>query len=89
MAALAGEPLARIYASTALRARQTAELLATAPTLDIAGIPELVEVGPTATREVTCAACAAQASQGSRRSGRARCHIGRPRRAASLCHGQG
>ncbi|RVX46744.1 alpha-ribazole phosphatase/probable phosphoglycerate mutase [Nonomuraea polychroma] len=43
--ALAGEPLARIYASTALRARQTAELLATAPTVDIAEMPELVEVG--------------------------------------------
>jgi alpha-ribazole phosphatase/probable phosphoglycerate mutase len=42
---LAGEPIARIYSSTALRARQTAELLATVLTVDVAALPELVEVG--------------------------------------------
>lgn len=42
---LAEEPITRIYSSTALRARQTARLLATVPTLDIAALPELVEVG--------------------------------------------
>ena len=44
---LAAEPIARIYSSTALRARQTAALLATtlAPTpgLHITAMPELVE----------------------------------------------
>jgi alpha-ribazole phosphatase/probable phosphoglycerate mutase len=44
---LAGEPIARIYASTALRARQTAGLLAAAfapeRTLDVTALPELVE----------------------------------------------
>ena len=56
---LAAEPLTRIYASTALRARQTAELLATAlgattrsrqglPSIPIAALPELVEVSCTA-----------------------------------------
>lgn len=46
---LAAEPITRIYSSTALRARQTAELLATAlatpPGLHITAMPELVEVG--------------------------------------------
>jgi alpha-ribazole phosphatase/probable phosphoglycerate mutase len=43
---LAAEPITGIYASTALRARQTAELLATAPGtpgLRITAMPELVE----------------------------------------------
>jgi broad specificity phosphatase PhoE len=41
--ALAAEPIARIYCSTALRARQTAELLATATGLPITAMPELNE----------------------------------------------
>jgi broad specificity phosphatase PhoE len=44
---LAAEPITRIYSSTALRARQTAEILATAPDrpgLRISAMPELVEV---------------------------------------------
>ena len=41
---LAGEPITRVYSSTALRARQTAELLATMLTVDVAAMPELVEV---------------------------------------------
>ena len=45
---LAAEPIARIYSSTALRARQTAALLAPTPGLPIAALPELVEVGCTA-----------------------------------------
>ena len=53
---LAAEPISRIYASTALRARQTAELLATAlgaaapgrQGLPITALPGLVEVGCTA-----------------------------------------
>src|SRR5262249_30554912 len=46
---LAGEPITRIYSSTTLRARQTAELLATVlPSVDVAALPELVEVGVTA-----------------------------------------
>ena len=45
---LAAEPLARIYASTALRARQTAALLARAPGRPVTALPELVEVGCTA-----------------------------------------
>jgi alpha-ribazole phosphatase/probable phosphoglycerate mutase len=49
--ALAAEPLTRIYASTALRARQTAETLApalaTTPHLPITAVPELVEVAVT------------------------------------------
>ena len=49
---LAAEPITRIYASTALRARQTAELLATTlaatPGLRITAMPELVEVRCTA-----------------------------------------
>jgi alpha-ribazole phosphatase/probable phosphoglycerate mutase len=40
---LAVQPIARIYASTALRARQTAELLVTTPGLRITALPELVE----------------------------------------------
>lgn len=42
---LAAEPITRIYSSTALRARQTAALLATTPGLPITAMPELVEVG--------------------------------------------
>ena len=45
---LAAEPITRIYSSTALRARQTAALLATAPGLRITAMPELVEVRCTA-----------------------------------------
>jgi alpha-ribazole phosphatase/probable phosphoglycerate mutase len=40
---LAAEPIARIYASTALRAGQTAALLATTPGLRVTAMPELVE----------------------------------------------
>lgn len=42
---LAGEPIAAVYCSPALRARQTAEILATVLTGDVAALPELVEVG--------------------------------------------
>ncbi|MFI7630204.1 histidine phosphatase family protein [Microbispora rosea] len=42
---LSGEPIAGIYCSTALRARQTAELLAPAPDVSIVEMPELAEVG--------------------------------------------
>lgn len=42
---LVAEPIARIYSSTALRARQTAELLAGALGIDVVVLPELVEVG--------------------------------------------
>jgi broad specificity phosphatase PhoE len=42
---LAGEPIARVYCSTALRARQTARPVATAPGVEIQALPELVEVG--------------------------------------------
>ncbi|ETK35238.1 histidine phosphatase family protein [Microbispora sp. ATCC PTA-5024] len=42
---LAAEPIARVYSSTALRARQTAEPLATTRGIEIAAMPELVEVG--------------------------------------------
>jgi alpha-ribazole phosphatase/probable phosphoglycerate mutase len=45
---LAAEPITGIYSSTLLRARQTAELLATTPGLRITAMPELVEVGCTA-----------------------------------------
>jgi broad specificity phosphatase PhoE len=45
---LAAEPITRIYSSTALRARQTAELLATTLGLHITAMPELVEVACTA-----------------------------------------
>ncbi|HEV7214669.1 MAG TPA: histidine phosphatase family protein [Chloroflexota bacterium] len=42
---LMGEPITRIYSSPALRARQTAALLAAALAVDVAALPELVEVG--------------------------------------------
>lgn len=42
---LADEPIRRVYSSTALRALQTAEFLATAPGLRVGSVPELVEVG--------------------------------------------
>jgi alpha-ribazole phosphatase/probable phosphoglycerate mutase len=45
---LAAEPITRIYASTALRAGQTAALLATTPGLRVTAMPELVEVDCTA-----------------------------------------
>lgn len=43
--ALAAEPITRVYASTALRARQTAALLATGPAINVWVMPELVEAG--------------------------------------------
>ena len=43
--ALAGEPIRRIYCSTALRAQQTALPLAIAPGVEILALPQLVEVG--------------------------------------------
>jgi broad specificity phosphatase PhoE len=42
---LAGEPIGRVYCSTALRARQTARPLATTSGVEIQALPELVEVG--------------------------------------------
>ncbi|MEU8061123.1 histidine phosphatase family protein [Microbispora bryophytorum] len=42
---LTGEPIAGIYCSTALRARQTAEFLAPSPDVTIVEMPELAEVG--------------------------------------------
>ncbi len=42
---LAAEPITGIYSSTAQRARQTAEPLATTPDLHITAMPWLVEVG--------------------------------------------
>ena len=42
---LAGEPITRVYSSTALRARQTAELLASGAAQDVAAMPELAEAG--------------------------------------------
>jgi alpha-ribazole phosphatase/probable phosphoglycerate mutase len=45
---LAAEPITRIYSSTALRARQTAELLATTPGRPITAMPGLVETPCTA-----------------------------------------
>ncbi|HEX5494119.1 MAG TPA: histidine phosphatase family protein [Mycobacteriales bacterium] len=42
---LAGEPISAVFASTALRARQTAQPLATAAGIPVRAIPELVEVG--------------------------------------------
>ncbi len=42
---LTAVPITRIYSSTALRALQTAELLATTLALHITAMPELVEVG--------------------------------------------
>lgn len=43
--ALAGEPISRVYSSTALRARQTAQPLAAARRIQVDPIPELVEIG--------------------------------------------
>jgi alpha-ribazole phosphatase/probable phosphoglycerate mutase len=43
--ALAGEPITRIYCSTALRARQTAGPLAGGRVVEVQDMPELVEVG--------------------------------------------
>ena len=45
---LAGEPVAAVYASTMLRARQTADFLAAALNADVAAVPELVEVDASA-----------------------------------------
>lgn len=42
---LAGEPITRVYSSTALRARQTAELFASGAAQDVTAMPELAEVG--------------------------------------------
>jgi broad specificity phosphatase PhoE len=45
---LAAEPIVAVYSSMALRARQTAALLATARRLDVTPLPELVEAECTA-----------------------------------------
>jgi alpha-ribazole phosphatase/probable phosphoglycerate mutase len=45
---LAAEPITRIYTSTALRARQTAAILAATPGPPITAMPELVEARCTA-----------------------------------------
>jgi broad specificity phosphatase PhoE len=45
---LAAEPITRIYSSTLLRARQTADLLAATLGLPTTAMPELIEVGCTA-----------------------------------------
>ncbi len=42
---LAGEPISRVYSSTALRALQTARPLATTPGVEVQAVPQLVEVG--------------------------------------------
>ncbi|MEV7804591.1 histidine phosphatase family protein [Microbispora sp. NPDC088329] len=42
---LAGEPITGVYCSTALRARQTAEILTFTPGVTIVEMPELAEVG--------------------------------------------
>jgi broad specificity phosphatase PhoE len=42
---LAGEPISRVYSSTALRARQTAQPFAAAPGVEVQAMPELVEGG--------------------------------------------
>jgi broad specificity phosphatase PhoE len=42
---LAAEPITRVYASTAVRAWQTAGHLAAMPDLDVTAMPELAEVG--------------------------------------------
>jgi len=42
---LVAEPVTRIYSSTALRARQTAKIIAATLVLHITAMPELVEVG--------------------------------------------
>jgi len=43
--ALAGEPITGVYSSTALRAQQTAHLLAARFGLEVSALPELVEAG--------------------------------------------
>ncbi|MGW2525347.1 histidine phosphatase family protein [Streptomyces sp. NPDC001617] len=43
--ALVGERIGAVYSSTALRARQTAEPLATAAGVEVQALPDLVEVG--------------------------------------------
>ncbi|WP_322658230.1 histidine phosphatase family protein [Streptomyces justiciae] len=43
--ALAGEPISQVYSSTALRARQTGQALATAFRVPFRAMPELVEMG--------------------------------------------
>lgn len=43
--ALAGEPITSVYSSTALRARQTAQLLAARSGLEVCALPELTEAG--------------------------------------------
>ena len=43
--ALAGEPISGVYSSTALRARQTAQLLAARSGLEVCALPELAEAG--------------------------------------------
>jgi broad specificity phosphatase PhoE len=45
---LAAQPIVAVYSSTALRARQTAELLATTRGLHVTAVPELVEAECTA-----------------------------------------
>lgn len=42
---LADEPISRVYASTAVRARQTAQPLAAAPGVEIQAVAELMEAG--------------------------------------------
>ncbi|WP_218007606.1 histidine phosphatase family protein [Nocardia vinacea] len=42
---LDGEPITRIYSSTALRAQQTAEIIASRQRLDVVAIADLAEVG--------------------------------------------
>ncbi|MFC8350808.1 histidine phosphatase family protein [Streptomyces sp. NPDC057280] len=42
---LAGERIGAVYSSSALRARQTAQPLATAARVDVQALPDLVEVG--------------------------------------------
>jgi len=43
--ALAGEPITAVYSSTALRAQQTARLLAASFGVEVSALPELAEVG--------------------------------------------
>lgn len=43
--ALAGEPVTEIYSSTALRAQQTAQLLAAGSGLEVSALPQLAEAG--------------------------------------------
>lgn len=42
---LAGEPITRVYSSTAVRARQTAGVLAAGSVVGVTAMPELAEVG--------------------------------------------